>query len=138
MVQILTTYIIMLIAYIAIDFMWITLFMQPYFTANIAHLLREEISTKFILLYGGIFFIFYVAGLYWFGARSGIVMNSSLVACFSGAFFGFIAYGTYGLTNFIFFKDYPFLITILDISWGALLGGFVCLLGYTSFRAFFV
>ena len=124
----------MLIAYVSIDFLWITLFMQPYFNANLGHLLRESISTGFLLFYGSIFFLFYVAGLYWFGVRAGVAVNSSMVALLSGGFLGLIAYGTYGLTNFIFFKDYPILITILDISWGVTLGGLVSFLGFLTFR----
>ena len=134
MFQIMISYITMLVAYVSIDFLWITLFMQPYFNANLGHLLRESISTSFLLFYGSIFFLFYVAGLYWFGVRAGLAVNSSMVACLSGGFLGFIAYGTYGLTNFIFFKDYPILITVLDISWGVILGGLVSFLGYLTFR----
>ena len=134
MFQIATTYLVMLITYIAIDFLWITFFMHPFFSANLSHLIKDAIPTKFLLLTGGLFFIFYVGGLFWFGARSGIIANSFMIACFSGAFLGFLAYGTYGLTNYIFLKNYPLLITILDISWGTLLGGMVSTLGFFCFR----
>ena len=52
-------------------------------------------------------------------------------------FLGFLAYGTYGLTNYIFFKGYPLSITLLDITWGSLLGGAVSLCGYLIFLRFF-
>ena len=134
MVQVMISYIAMLVAYVSIDFLWITLFMQPYFNANLGHLLRESISTSFLLFYGSIFFLFYVAGLYWFGVRAGLSANSPVIASFSGGFLGLIAYGTYGLTNFIFFRDYPIMITVLDISWGVVLGGLVSFIGYWTFR----
>jgi uncharacterized membrane protein len=127
----------MLLGYVVIDFVWITFFMQPYFTANLGHLLRDNISTSFLLFYGSVFFIFYVGGLYWFGARPGIVANSAMISFLSGSLLGLIAYGTYGLTNYIFFKDYSIIITILDISWGAILGGSISLLGYLNYRFFF-
>ena len=130
-------YVSMLSIYVIVDFIWISLFMQPYFTANLGHLLRESVGTGFLITYGSIFFVFYVLGLYWFGARAGIVSNSALTATLSGAFLGFLAYGTYGLTNFIFFKDYPISITILDITWGSVLGGMVSLCGYLIFLRFF-
>ena len=135
--EFITTYIAMLITYIVVDFIWITLFMQPYFTANLGHLLRESVGTSFLLTYGSIFFVFYVLGLYWFGVRAGIGSNSALTATLSGAFLGFLAYGTYGLTNFIFFKDYPLSITLLDITWGSFLGGAVSLFGYLIYFRFF-
>jgi len=130
-------YAVMLLTYIVIDFIWITTFMQPYFTANLGHLLRESVGTSFLLIYGSIFFVFYVLGLYWFGVRAGIASNSALTAVLSGGFLGFIAYGTYGLTNYIFFKGYPLSITLLDITWGSLLGGMVSLCGYLIFLRFF-
>ena len=77
-------YLSMLSVYVIIDFIWITFFMQPYFTANLGHLLRESVGTSFLLTYGSIFFIFYVLGLYWFGVRAGISSNSAIVATLSG------------------------------------------------------
>ena len=130
-------YLTMLFIYVIVDFIWITLFMQPYFTANLGHLLRESVGTSFLLTYGSIFFVFYVLGLYWFGMRAGVASSSALTATLSGGFLGFLAYGTYGLTNYIFFKGYPLSITFLDITWGSLLGGAVSLCGYLIFLRFF-
>ena len=130
-------YLTMLFIYVVVDFIWITFFMQPYFTANLGHLLRESVGTSFLLTFGSIFFVFYVLGLYWFGMRAGVASNSAVTATLSGAFLGFLAYGTYGLTNYIFFKGYPLSITLLDITWGSLLGGAVSLFGYLIFLRFF-
>ena len=135
--EFLAIYIFMLTIYVAVDFIWISLFMQPYFTANLGHLLRESVGTSFLITYGSVFFVFYVLGLYWFGVRAGISSNSALTATLSGGFLGFLAYGTYGLTNYIFFKDYPISITILDITWCSVLGGAVSLCGYLIYARFF-
>ena len=135
--EFISVYIVMLVVYVVVDFIWITFFMQPYFTANLGHLLRESVGTGFLLTYGSIFFIFYVFGLYWFGVRAGIVSNSALTATLSGGFLGLLAYGTYGITNYIFFKGYPLSITFLDITWGSLLGGAVSLVGYLFFLRFY-
>ena len=135
--EFLAVYFFMLTLYIIVDFIWITLFMQPYFTSNLGHLLRESVSTSFLITYGSIFFVFYVLGLYWFGVRAGISSNSAITATLSGSFLGFLAYGTYGLTNYIFFKGYPMTITLLDITWGSVLGGAVSLCGYLIFLRFF-
>ena len=94
-------------------------------------------NDSFLITYGSIFFVFYVLGLYWFGVRAGISSNSAIVATLSGGFLGFLAYGTYGLTNYIFFKGYPLSITLLDITWGAVLGGAVSFCGYLIFVRFF-
>ena len=135
--ELIFVYVVMLVIYVVVDFVWITLFMQPYFTANLGHLLRESVGTSFLITYGSIFFIFYVFGLYWFGVRVGIVSNSAVTAALSGGFLGFLAYGTYGLTNYIFFKGYPLSITLFDITWGSFLGGAVSYLGCLIFLRFF-
>ena len=135
--EFLAVYFFMLTLYVIVDFIWITSFMQPYFTSNLGHLIRESVSTSFLITYGSIFFVFYVLGLYWFGVRAGISSNSAITATLSGGFLGFLAYGTYGLTNYIFFKGYPMTITLLDITWGSVLGGAVSLCGYLIFLRFF-
>ena len=135
--EFIVVYLAMLLIYVVVDFIWITFFMQPYFTANLGHLLRESVGTSFLLTFGSIFFVFYVLGLYWFGVRAGVASTSAITATFSGGFLGFLAYGTYGLTNYIFFKGYPLSITLLDITWGSLLGGAVSLFGYLIFLRFF-
>lgn len=42
-----------------------------------------------------------------------------------GALFGLIAYATYDLTNLATIKDWPLLVTIIDLVWGTVLGGSV-------------
>ena len=52
-------YVSMLVIYVIVDFIWITLFMQPYFTANLGHLLRESVGLSFLITYGSIFSLFH-------------------------------------------------------------------------------
>jgi uncharacterized membrane protein len=40
-------------------------------------------------------------------------------------FFGLITYATYDLTNLATLKDWPVLITVIDLIWGTTLGGLV-------------
>jgi uncharacterized membrane protein len=42
-----------------------------------------------------------------------------------GALFGFVCYATYDLTNFAVAKDWPLLITIVDLVWGVVLAASV-------------
>ena len=47
-----------------------------------------------------------------------------------GAFFGFILYGCYDLTNLTFFKEYSIRFVIIDIIWGTVVCSLVSLSGY--------
>ena len=97
-------YLSMLVIYVVVDFIWITLFMQPYFTSNLGHLLRESVSLSFLITYGSIFFVFLRFGALLVRSASWHWANSAFTATLSGGFLGFLAYGTYGLTKFYFFQ----------------------------------
>jgi uncharacterized membrane protein len=51
-------------------------------------------------------------------------------ALFSGALFGLITYATYDLTNLATLKDWPLLVTVVDLAWGAVLAGSVSIVTY--------
>jgi uncharacterized membrane protein len=46
-------------------------------------------------------------------------------ALWQGALFGLIAYATYDLTNLATLKNWPLTVTVVDLGWGAVLGGTV-------------
>jgi uncharacterized membrane protein len=45
------------------------------------------------------------------------------VAWASGALLGLVAYGTYDLTNQATLKDWPWVVTLTDLAWGAFVTG---------------
>jgi uncharacterized membrane protein len=47
-----------------------------------------------------------------------------------GAFFGFVTYATYDLTNLATLKDWPLTMTIVDLAWGAVLAASVASITY--------
>ena len=51
-----------------------------------------------------------------------------------GAFFGFVAYGTYDLTNLAVLKDWPILVTVVDLAWSAVLSATVSTATYLIAR----
>jgi uncharacterized membrane protein len=54
------------------------------------------------------------------------VEKHSLIHALSyGALFGLITYATYDLTNLATMKDWPLLVTIVDLMWGMVLSASV-------------
>nr|WP_290768651.1 DUF2177 family protein [Halanaerobium sp.] len=53
-----------------------------------------------------------------------------------GAFFGFITYATYDMTNLATIKDWPVMITVIDIIWGSVLCGLTSLITYLLINYF--
>jgi uncharacterized membrane protein len=47
-----------------------------------------------------------------------------------GALFGLVCYATYDLTNLAVTKDWPLLVTIVDLAWGAVLSASVSTVTY--------
>ena len=51
-----------------------------------------------------------------------------------GALLGLAAYGAYDLTNQATLKNWPLSITIVDMLWGTLATGLVCVIAVFVFR----
>jgi uncharacterized membrane protein len=67
----------------------------------------------------------FIAGLVVFVIMPAIVKSSKSHALMLGAFFGFVCYATYDLTNLAVAKDWPVIVTVVDLVWGAVIGGVV-------------
>ena len=58
-----------------------------------------------------------------------------MLALFYGALLGLICYATYDLTNLATLKDWPLVVTVVDLVWGTLLGGTVSVISFLLGRA---
>ncbi len=71
-----------------------------------------------------IFYLIYTAGITFFVVAPAIKSGHSFWVIFAtGALFGLVAYATYDLTNHATLKDWPLIVTIIDMAWGAFLTG---------------
>jgi uncharacterized membrane protein len=52
----------------------------------------------------------------------------------AGAFFGLVAYATYDLSSQALVRGWPVVVTVVDLTWGALLTGLVSVIGLWSAR----
>lgn len=115
-----------LITFLAIDSIWLFTMAKSFYGKYIGHLMSE--SPNF--LSAGIFYLIYIFGLVFFVVMPSINGNFSLGKIFLyGALFGFVAYATYDLTNQATLKNWPVLVTIIDLIWGSLLTGVVAVIG---------
>jgi uncharacterized membrane protein len=51
-------------------------------------------------------------------------------ALLAGAFFGLVTYATYDLTNLATLKDWPLIVTAVDLAWGMVLSASISLVTY--------
>jgi uncharacterized membrane protein len=64
------------------------------------------------------FYVVYLAGLTFFAIAPGMEKGSWLTSALRGAALGFVAYGTYDLTNQATLVVWSTRITLLDLAWG--------------------
>jgi uncharacterized membrane protein len=74
-----------------------------------------------------LFYIIYTAGVYFFAISRAQSTKELLLL---SAAFGFVAYATYDLTNGATLKNWPYIVTLVDIIWGMVITTIVGLVGY--------
>ena len=114
-------YAIALPVFIVIDMVWLTLVAKKFYRDQIGFLMKDDPNWTAAI----VFYLLFIVGLVVFVIAPAIEKNSWLHALLFGALFGFIAYATYDLTNLATLKDWPLLVTIVDLTWGAVLAASV-------------
>jgi uncharacterized membrane protein len=76
------------------------------------------------------FYILFTAGIVFFVLNPALAISSWQYALFAGMFYGFITYATYDITNLATIKDWPVMLTVIDIIWGSLLCGTTSIITY--------
>jgi uncharacterized membrane protein len=64
----------------------------------------------------------------------GLERGSLGATLWRGALFGLVTYATYDLTNLATVKDWPVLVTVVDMGWGTLLSLAVSYVGFVAGR----
>ena len=77
-----------------------------------------------------LFYLLYIAGLVVFVISPALEKNSWTHAVLFGALFGLIAYATYDLTNLATIKNWPLVVTVVDLIWGMVLSASVSTIGF--------
>ncbi len=77
-----------------------------------------------------IFYLLFILGLVFFVIMPAVDKSSWMYAVLVGALFGLVTYATYDLTNLALTKEWPLLITIVDLIWGMTLSASVSVLTY--------
>lgn len=120
------SYLITLSVFLILDFIWLGLVAKNFYQQHISGLMKANINWPAAI----IFYLIFAAGLVIFVINPSLDSGSWLKAISLGTLFGFIAYATYDLTNLATLKEWPLLITIIDLIWGAFVAGMTSVLTY--------
>lgn len=119
-------YAIALPVFFAIDMLWMGLVAKNFYRDQIGFLMKSDINWAAAI----VFYLLFVVGLVLFVIAPALEKNSWTHALLFGALFGLITYATYDLTNLATLKDWPLMVTVVDLVWGAVLAASVSTASY--------
>jgi uncharacterized membrane protein len=110
---------------IAIDTLWLVVISIGFYQKHIGFLMSTNPNCFAAIA----FYLLYAVGLVFFVITPSLE-KGWLYALLAGALFGLICYGTYDLTNLTTIKNWPVIVTIVDMIWGSVFSGSVSLIVY--------
>ena len=113
-------------SFLLIDGIWLTVVAKNFYAKNLGYLMSKTPN----LAAAGIFYLIYIITLVVLVISPALQKGSLLTAVLTGALFGLCAYATYDLTNLATIKDWPLLVTVVDLIWGAFVSGAVSGISY--------
>lgn len=119
-------YAIAFTVFLAIDAVWLTLIAKNFYAKHIGYLMAKNPN----LLAALIFYLIFIAGLIFFVITPALDKKMWTHALLAGVFFGLVTYATYDLTNLATVKNWPILVTVVDLVWGMFISAAVSVVTY--------
>lgn len=113
------------LVFLALDAVWLGLAASRLYRPMIGGLMADRIDLPAAI----IFYLLYIAGLTVFAVQPALASGRWMTALLLGGFFGLVAYGTYDLTNQATLKNWPAMMSMIDMAWGTLLSAAAATLG---------
>ena len=111
--------------FLLLDATWLTLMTPMLYRPALGHLMREDFDVVAAIA----FYVTYLTGILAFVVNPGVDGRRVLLR---GAFFGFVCYATYDLTNQATLPQWPWRVTLADLGWGAFV---TAVASWAAFRA---
>lgn len=119
-------YFIALPVFFVIDMIWLVLVARNFYSKHLGFIMRPDVKWSAAI----VFYLLFIGGLVVFVISPALSKHSFLHALLYGALFGLITYATYDLTNLATLKDWPVIVTVVDLIWGMLLSASVASVTY--------
>jgi len=120
------TFFIAFAVFLGIDLLWLTVIAQKFYKAQIGHLMADKAK----LLPAAIFYVLFIAAMVYFVIAPALEHQNLSRLILSAAIFGLVTYATYDLTNMATLKDWPVLVTVVDLAWGTFISLAVSVITY--------
>ena len=117
-----------LLAFFAIDIVWLAVVSKKFYSRHLGYLMAPKPRWAAAI----VFYLLFIGGLLLFVVAPGLQADSLGRTLLLAACFGLVTYATYDLTNLATVKDWPLVITIVDLAWGTTLSILVSLVSFLA------
>lgn len=127
------SFFIIMISMVIIDGIWLAVMFKRFYDYHIGTLLKESVA----LYPAVIFYVLYGVALNVLVVLPALRNNTGyLELLMLGALFGMVTYGTYDLSNQATLKNWPWIVTVVDIAWGSVMAGLISVISTFTTRYF--
>ncbi|MFA6007518.1 MAG: DUF2177 family protein [Candidatus Shapirobacteria bacterium] len=119
-------FLVSFLSFLLIDGIWLMVVAKNFYAKHLGYLMTKTPN----LAAAGIFYLIYIFTLVILVISPALQKGSLTTAILTGALFGLCAYATYDLTNLATIKDWPLLVTVIDLVWGTFVTGAVAGISY--------
>jgi len=119
-------YLITVSVFFLIDLCWLGVVAKGFYQRHLGYLMRPQVNWAAALS----FYLLFIIGIVIFAVKPALQAQNPVRALFYGALFGFFTYATYDLTNLATIKGWPWIVTVVDLTWGVTLCGTVAWASY--------
>lgn len=114
-----------------LDAAWLGLIAPSFYKKHIGFIMADKPNW----FAAGAFYLIFITGVTVFVVYPGWKNAESLIKVgLLGALFGLVAYATYDLTNQATLKNWPHIVTIVDLIWGSVLTASVSVVSVALLR----
>ncbi len=121
-------YLATFIAFLAVDMVWLVLVARTFYKKYLGFIMAPSPNWLAAIL----FYLLFIVGILVLAVLPGLELNSLKTTLIRGALLGLVAYATYDLTNLATLKDWPLIVTVVDLIWGTVLSVAVSFAGYMA------
>ena len=118
--------------FLIIDVIWLSFATKSFYRPHIGDLLLDQP----IMWAAFLFYLIYMFGMTIIVIQPSLDLNSLAKPIYMGFVFGFVAYGTYNLTNMAVLKGWSPYVVFVDMFWGGILTAFSSYYGIIIARKF--
>ena len=119
-------YLLTLPIFFGIDMIWLGLVAKNFYSKHLGYIMTQSPNWAAAI----IFYLLFIGGIVFFVLSPALVKNSWQYALGAGILFGLMTYATYDLTNLATLKNWPLIVTVVDLIWGMTLSASVSIMSF--------